>query len=230
MKNITIWAITPKTNLHVGNENTSSYGLIDLAIQRNVTTTLPCINSSSLKGAIKEYLLSGIPNVETPKVKEAFGSDKTNQETHKGNFTFFDADLIAIPEANNNDPKGYKLAVCKDSIHSFAEKAKMMGAAGTVEEIENAINKIVPEGNVKEMNSFITLCNDDNLPIIARNALKEGKSENLWYEQVLPAESILLTLIDTGNSSDALIKDGDIIQVGANATIGYGFCQFKKIK
>ena len=50
-----VWFITAKTNLHVGNENTSSYGLIDLSVQRNVTTGLPCINSSSLKGALNEY-------------------------------------------------------------------------------------------------------------------------------------------------------------------------------
>ena len=50
-----IWFITAKTNLHVGNENTNSYGLIDLAVQRNATTGLPCINSSSLKGALNEF-------------------------------------------------------------------------------------------------------------------------------------------------------------------------------
>ena len=70
-----IWFITAKTNLHVGNENTSSYGLIDLAVQRNVTTELPCINSSSLKGALNEYAAKEA-KLESKELIRIFGSDK----------------------------------------------------------------------------------------------------------------------------------------------------------
>ena len=55
MNSKTAWLIVAKTSLHVGNENTSNYGLIDKAVQRDAVTGLPCINSSSLKGAINEY-------------------------------------------------------------------------------------------------------------------------------------------------------------------------------
>ena len=54
-KHTSVWLIIPQTNLHVGNESTVCFSVIDKAIQRDVTTGLPCINSSSLKGAIKEY-------------------------------------------------------------------------------------------------------------------------------------------------------------------------------
>lgn len=47
------WLIIAKANLHVGNENISNYGLIDKAIQRDIVTNLPCINSSSLKRSHK---------------------------------------------------------------------------------------------------------------------------------------------------------------------------------
>ena len=50
-----VWLIIPQTNLHVGNESIVNFSVIDKAIQRDVTTGIPCINSSSLKGAIKEY-------------------------------------------------------------------------------------------------------------------------------------------------------------------------------
>ena len=36
-----LWQITAKTNLHVGNENSTSYGIIDKAVQRDVLTGLP---------------------------------------------------------------------------------------------------------------------------------------------------------------------------------------------
>ncbi|MBK7696403.1 MAG: hypothetical protein IPI30_19460 [Saprospiraceae bacterium] len=41
------------TNLHVGSGETN-YGVIDKLIERDATTGFPCINSSGLKGAIKQ--------------------------------------------------------------------------------------------------------------------------------------------------------------------------------
>mgnify|MGYP003554302559 CR=1 FL=1 len=65
-----VWLIIPQTNLHVGNESIVNFSVIDKAIQRDVTTGIPCINSSSLKGAIKEYL----ENKQFENIKELFGS------------------------------------------------------------------------------------------------------------------------------------------------------------
>ena len=42
------------SNLHVGNGEIN-YGLIDNLIQRDPVTELPNINSSSLKGALREF-------------------------------------------------------------------------------------------------------------------------------------------------------------------------------
>ena len=53
--NIRVFKITAKTKLHVGNESGGEFTIIDKTIQRDPLTSLPCINSSSLKGAIKEY-------------------------------------------------------------------------------------------------------------------------------------------------------------------------------
>jgi len=60
--------------------------------------------------------------------------------------------------------------------------------------------------------------------------LDNGESKNLWYEQVLPAETVLYTIIqEDGNVlKDAL--NGQVVQIGANATIGYGYCKFELIK
>ena len=86
--------------------------------------------------------------------------------------------------------------------------------------------------------SFQTLL--DSLPVIARNKLDNGKSVNLWYEEVLPRQSVLITavsqyeLLDPSDRKDfekAYKKlhgtlQNDMIQVGANASIGYGLCRF----
>lgn len=72
--------------------------------------------------------------------------------------------------------------------------------------------------------------------VIARNVLDENKtSENLWYEEALPAESILEGLViaqvigksdnpDTALTEMVKLTKG-LIQLGGHATIGRGFCR-----
>lgn len=75
---------------------------------------------------------------------------------------------------------------------------------------------------------FAVLCDDFHLPVMARNCLETGK-ENLWYEQLLPRESILYTIIQFPDEEKCVFGDEMLVQIGANASIGYGFCKMKKI-
>lgn len=82
---------------------------------------------------------------------------------------------------------------------------------------------------------FQEIANDFHLPVIARNFLNNGQSENLWYEQVVPRQSQFFTII--GNNSTTALSDAfdtkvtgnQVVQLGGNATVGYGYCQFSKI-
>ena len=70
----------------------------------------------------------------------------------------------------------------------------------------------------------------DNLPVIARNQLDKGESQNLWYEQVLPRFTVfVMPLIHTDEHFEdfnkKLTKEGPV-HIGANASVGYGFTQF----
>jgi CRISPR-associated protein Cmr4 len=71
------------------------------------------------------------------------------------------------------------------------------------------------------------------LPIIARNYLENGISRNLWYEEVVPRESLFYTMIsrheDNDNLNNFLKSKGNLVQIGANATVGYGLCKFNII-
>lgn len=221
-KHTSVWLIIPQTNLHVGNESTVCFSVIDKAIQRDVTTGLPCINSSSLKGAIKEYF----EHIKATNIKEIFGSTKTNKgDSQKGNAIFFDATLLAIPEQMTGGDTPYKLAYSHETINAFATKAKFLGKEISADAIINQIqnNELVNNDIFKE------LCSDDNLPIIARNRLENGESVHLWYEQVLPSQSVLATVIQTNGENDLNCLDDKIVQIGANATIGYGYCKFIKL-
>ncbi|HPF52163.1 MAG TPA: type III-B CRISPR module RAMP protein Cmr4 [Draconibacterium sp.] len=82
---------------------------------------------------------------------------------------------------------------------------------------------------------FSELCKQ--LPVIARNQLENGISKNLWYEEVVPRFSrfFQFTLVpDEENISiksftDDLTNSANTFQIGANATIGYGYCKFTKL-
>ncbi len=99
------------------------------------------------------------------------------------------------------------------------------------------------------LGSKIALCNDNDhmksftgsLPVIARNKLENGQSDNLWYEEVVPRETrfyFFLTYPDNEigkkffNEFDSKLNFKEAkkaVQLGANASIGYGICQFIKI-
>jgi CRISPR-associated protein Cmr4 len=88
---------------------------------------------------------------------------------------------------------------------------------------------------------FETLLKD--LPVIARNQLDNGESKNLWYEEVLPRKSKLFTIISEPthlNDADKELKnhfnrlfdyltDDLPMQIGANASVGYGVCTMREV-
>lgn len=71
------------------------------------------------------------------------------------------------------------------------------------------------------------------LPVIARNYLENGVSANLWYEEYVPREARFMTMVSREQHEDFLneylaSQDG-LVQIGANATVGYGLCSFEKL-
>lgn len=80
-------------------------------------------------------------------------------------------------------------------------------------------------------NDFQELCDDYNLPIVARNCLENGKSTNLWYEQIIPREARFFfpsNFYDLhGKQNDYLFQylNTETVQIGANSSVGYGYCR-----
>lgn len=234
MKNVGIWLIIPQTNLHVGSESTVNFSVIDKAIQRDVTTNLPCINSSSLKGAIKEYM-SECANMDVSNLKDIFGSVKSDSaDIKKGSVSFFDASLLFIPK-QCGEGKTYELVYSDKVLEDFSKKVNNLVEGNSIskETLLSQVRSIMGQDNVArnsiDRDTFTAYCDDDALPIISRNCLENGESVNLWYEQVLPSLSVLATIIVTKEKEQMDALNGKIVQIGANATIGYGYCKFVKI-
>lgn len=242
------WLIQAHTNIQVGNEGASSIGLIDKEVQRDILTTIPCINASSLKGAMNEY--ATVVAKLSPNHRIAiFGSDKENtssKATRKGSCSFFDAKLLLLPV--QDDMRMYKLVTSREVLSDYVAILNLLGINllydGLVKILETVDNHFVSRDCIIEFGDFKELCSNLNLPIIARNCV--SNSGNLWYEQVLPQKSVFGTLlladsslvymksgedkivIDIADTINATFKD-KVVQIGANATIGYGYCEFMNI-
>jgi CRISPR-associated protein Cmr4 len=68
----------------------------------------------------------------------------------------------------------------------------------------------------------------EKLPVIARNNLENGQSTNLWYEEIIPRETVFYTFISAPKGNRKIEFDKSVLQIGANASVGYGFSEMYK--
>ena len=119
----------------------------------------------------------------------------------------------------------------------------------TILEDDKAIYNNFDTSKLKELlGEDIALFSDKDfknldLPVLARNALEDGISTNLWYEEVVPKKTKFFFFIGTpdnlhkadkreklngyNNNFDRLLEKP--VQFGANKSIGYGFCRVKEL-
>ncbi|MGA0560699.1 type III-B CRISPR module RAMP protein Cmr4 [Larkinella sp. VNQ87] len=77
------------------------------------------------------------------------------------------------------------------------------------------------------------ICGLNQLPVVARNALQDGRSVNLWYEEMVPRQTRFYALIQPQDKTiydDWFFDNLKIVQVGANASIGQGLLAFSKLQ
>jgi len=239
-----VFLIRALTNLHVGSGD-ASYGAVDKLVQRDPTTKMPTIHSTSIKGALREYFeeVVGWKHAEHPKkaqekIEHIFGSAVGDSDNAKqGHFHFFSADLLAlaVPDEGENPGETFLRVSSGETLSQFIEKAEMLD--GFVKKGGKVVfDKAVGTGDlnykIKNITQEALSEKAEALPVIARNQLENGISNNLWYEEIVPRETIFGWIVQSNGKfeSDFLREfDGKIIQIGANATVGYGFCFFKKI-
>jgi CRISPR-associated protein Cmr4 len=70
------------------------------------------------------------------------------------------------------------------------------------------------------------------LPVIARNFLENGISANLWYEEIVPRNTLFYFFISRPSEDfsfeNQLKAIGHRVQIGGNASVGYGLCKLLK--
>lgn len=140
--------------------------------------------------------------------------------------------LTNTPETaeTNNDAPDRKLF-----LEEYAFKVKVEDN----QKVKDLLTAFIDEKLLTEQlaiisnNSFAYLCRFA-IPVNARNVLNEDKtSDNLWYEETLPTETVMYVGL-SGKSeglqtiTDRLVKN-KYLQVGGNETIGMGWFMVKEL-
>ncbi|MFV0388483.1 MAG: type III-B CRISPR module RAMP protein Cmr4 [Pyrinomonadaceae bacterium] len=184
--------------------------------------------------------------VTSPYVLKRFLRDVTNAEIVFPN-------LVAGNLANEGDSNPCLIAtdsvlklnnfVCLEDLDLTPENDRTV-ADGWANELKN---KIFDESWQDEFAARLCIVSDNIFSfllqtatqITARNVLNEDKSsENLWYEESLPTESILYGIVLSFPNPSTKLNDDEIfwhmstkldktLQFGGNATIGRGLCNVK---
>jgi len=227
-----VFRLQALTNLHPGSGD-SFYGAVDKLVQRDPTTRRPTIHSHSLKGALREYFEEELKLKGSDFVKTVFGSevnpDDKTAEPAQGKFRFFSADLLAmpVPDEDPNSTTAFNLETSDEVWEAFSNKINLLGdTAWSAENLRAKFQADVPNFS---SNQKLKIAGEE-LPVIARNQLDNGESKNLWYEELVPHQSIFGFVVQV-DKADMLVSseftsklNGKVIQIGANATVGYGYC------
>ena len=238
------------TNMHVGSGD-ANYNIIDNEVQKDVVLTdVPAIHSSGVKGALREHF-ENKSNISAENINRIFGS-KSGEST-QGEYKFFSAKLIARPLRTSEGKKPYLLATSNDILKDFSDFLEGLGLKEffsfleieiPAEEFFVATSDVsaleglkVTEQSIPSLEKIIgndyaitnTLRYFD-LPVMARNKIKDETDGNLWYEEIVPHKSIFYFVIITPNYEENLLNfDGEAIQFGGNASIGQGYTKITQV-
>lgn len=240
------------TNLHVGSGD-ENYSVVDKQVERDPVNEQPIIHASGIKGALRD-IMDKKDKIEAERI---FGKpcQKDSQDDKGGLYHFCDARLLYRPlrcsggllpsihtttEAALNayiefsEAFGLKTGLRPIEAQSFGENEFLATTDSVRLEAENTgrLSDTIKDrykGILGDDFAIAKSLDDYELPVIARNNL--GEHRNLWYEEYVPHGSRFYMLILTPDGEDAekLFPDDHIVQIGGNASVGYGYCRFTRV-
>lgn len=229
----------------------------------------------TLEGKVAdETVLAGNGMIYTVFGQEPKGNGSEMLKAKAGHMIFSEPKLLSLPVRTDKTP--FLHAICPNLIAEYNAICEIYGLTDKIPEFDDTDigyyckKDFDGELTAEEYNfkfnkndklsilekyigdNVILLSNEQfkkiskTLPVIARNYLENGESKNLFYEEIVPKESMFYVVLRYPNdnllSMDArdmkskkhLIKFQQSIQnmhfyLGANTSIGYGLCELKQI-
>ena len=226
------------TNLQMGSGDVN-YNVVDIEVEKDPVTGYPTMNASGVKGALREYFVRKAPNL----VDKLFGSG-SDKKGNAGALKIMSADLLARAMRASSGKMPYYLVSTKEALQLVDSKVEAFtGAPLPWQEATVQENSPMAEGfsliepcslagetvYLMEEREFASV----SLPCFARNYLENGVSKNLWYEEVVPHQSVFV-LVVASEDPDALecfrkTVLNQVVQFGGNASVGCGYCKVTEI-
>lgn len=258
--NINIYKLTCLTNLHVGSGDIN-YSVVDNEVIKDEILGSPIIPGSGVKGCLARFCngkLDDNKNIfgEDGKSAEQNKADEKKAEktpSVRGNVKFLNAELFARPMRVTSGEGSYAMVMSDALKDRFNMLMRELGVSANKVLENHDCDELITVENEIDLKKSIQL-NDDkftkfnektyimnskffnqiDLPVTARNKLNDnGTSENLWYEEYVPHETIFYLPI-ISEDKDLLEKldkaiNNQVIQFGKNASIGFGLCKLENI-
>ncbi|MBX6764239.1 MAG: type III-B CRISPR module RAMP protein Cmr4 [Rubrobacteraceae bacterium] len=169
-------------------------------------------------------LTSAFRWVTCPHLLERLERDLRRSGVQSGGF--------ALPEF---DPKK---ALARGDGKLFLEERSFEVAEDVPKDVVEAVGSLIPHESARtRLEERLTVLHDDDfawfarygLAVQARNVLDANKkSENLWYEETLPPDTLMYAVLAQRNGKNGTLdgvreKIGAYLQVGGNETVGQGW-------
>lgn len=129
----------------------------------------------------------------------------------------------------NFTPVDFKIELTSYASSSVKKLDKVIADALSVVVDEDLLAKVVVLPEEEAQSVF------HHLPVLARNKLDNGISNNLWYEEVVPHEAVFSFSVLADNTAQAAldqfaatIKAEPLVQFGGHATVGNGLTELKE--
>jgi len=246
------------TNLYVGSGDIN-YSIVDNQVEKDAVTGLPVIHASGIKGALRDVTEKEDRDLAKVIFGSAGEKDQTKEGSHKffdailltRPMRVSGSDHIAsIPvttiAAINLFIERINLLNCNTYGINKIEEIDFAGNTFLTNSKENIsvegdATGVMPEAVEKELLKIKNIIGDTfaivtsfdgyDLPVVARNHLVNKKSENLWYEEVVPHGSVFYFAVISPDEvpDDAKLTIPEIVQFGGHSTIGCGFTKVTKL-
>lgn len=256
---VSVYAIRAMTNMQPGSGE-ATQGVVDNFIQRDPATGYPVIFGSSLKGALRAFMEAHFNNNGVVSAifgnKEQQGSYRffsahlialplrSNKRPYylaiSPGVARHVLDMFEALEFLPNEGLKNELESIRD-MDVNRPRVRWMQSGLYIEDFEEFdgleldltnLGKLLHSKDIVVLpdEEFNKVVSNENLPVIARNYLENGKSKNLWYEQVIPRFSVFVTPLmypaNDGNFQQFhTTLTNNLLQIGGNATVGYGYCR-----
>lgn len=204
-----------KNGKESNSENPNSAGQCDFFNAHLLTFPMRSDNVTYLHATSSQIILSFLDKTEVldvPKDEKLIAALKKleNLSINKTEPIVFDSSLVGSKiEYHNTIAK-----ICSTSQLTLDEQKLITDFLGSPLAIFNDA----------ELTGFLK----KKLPVIARNFLDNGQSKNLWYEEVVPRETLFYTIVTSPAGMDTFYDAFDGIkqmQIGGNSSVGYGYCK-----